>query len=382
MEKTSKIKYKDFDVTIVGAGFAGLACAMRAASLGLKVCILEKKEDLSQRIHTTGLIVKEAADEWGFPEHLVRKIPGVRLYTPSLKTLDLSSPGYYFLATDTPAFMVWLGESAVKDFGVKIFYNSPWQGATLHDDYILLEKHGIKTKYLIGADGAKSSVARSFNLDQNKKFLFGIENEYKAAPFEDDFLHCFLDSKLAPGYIAWVIPGVNCYQVGLACTKSEEVRMKAFLEKLSERYGFNPDSILEKRRGLIPVGGPLKNISVEDRVILIGDSAGMVSPLTGGGIYTALHYGRLSGDLLYRKISGEGINITRELQKAFPSYFWKKQLRRFMRLHPPNFLYNITLGTPLRGFAQAVYFHSRGIFSKQFWKDVPKSLFRKSRNRK
>ncbi|MES0489706.1 MAG: lycopene cyclase family protein [Leptospirales bacterium] len=178
-------------------------------------------------------------------------------------------------------------------------------------------------------------------------------------------MHCLLDSKLVPGYIAWVIPGVKSYQVGLACTKSEDVRMKAFLEKLSDCFGFSDDLILEKRRGLIPVGGPLKNISVQDRVILIGDSAGMVSPLTGG--------------LLHRKISGENVNVAQQLQKAFPSYFWKSRLRSLMRLHPPGFLYNIILGTPLRGFAQAIYFHSRGIFNRQFWKYLPKVFSRKSR---
>ena len=52
-------------------------------------------------MHTTGLLVKEAAQEWEVPGWLTRKIHGVRLYSPALESVDLESPGYYFLATDT-----------------------------------------------------------------------------------------------------------------------------------------------------------------------------------------------------------------------------------------------------------------------------------------
>ena len=81
-----------YDLTIVGASFAGLACARSAARRGLAVQVLERKRDAGERVHTTGLLVKEVAEAWEAPRALTRNIHGVRLYSPSLHAVDLTSP--------------------------------------------------------------------------------------------------------------------------------------------------------------------------------------------------------------------------------------------------------------------------------------------------
>ena len=93
------------DVEIVGAGFAGLTCARTCAARGLRTVIWERKRDPGHAVHTTGLLVKEAAEEEDPPLGGTRQIHGVRLYGPSLRWIDLDAPGYYFLATDTPALL-------------------------------------------------------------------------------------------------------------------------------------------------------------------------------------------------------------------------------------------------------------------------------------
>src|SRR5581483_3555527 len=94
------------DCVIVGASFAGLACATVLARAGLRVTVLEKKSDPGEKLHTTGIIVKDAVDQIalldGLPGDCVHRIDGVRLYAPNLRHVDLAAPGYYFLATDTP----------------------------------------------------------------------------------------------------------------------------------------------------------------------------------------------------------------------------------------------------------------------------------------
>ncbi|HRN62009.1 MAG TPA: FAD-dependent oxidoreductase, partial [Luteimonas sp.] len=100
-----------WDVVVVGASFAGAACALAARRAGLRVCVLERKRDPGMRLHTTGIIVREAAEDTALariPPALVRRVEGVRLYAPNLRCMDLQSPGYYFLSTDTPAVMRWL----------------------------------------------------------------------------------------------------------------------------------------------------------------------------------------------------------------------------------------------------------------------------------
>ena len=92
-----------YDVGIVGAGFARLACARTAARRGLRVLVIDRKSEAGQRMRTTGLLVKEAAERWEIPAALTQRVRGIRLYSPALATLDLAASGYYFLANDTPA---------------------------------------------------------------------------------------------------------------------------------------------------------------------------------------------------------------------------------------------------------------------------------------
>src|SRR5262245_64079243 len=106
------------DCVVVGASFAGLACATTLARAGLRVIVLERKADVGEKLHTTGIIVKDAIDQIalldGLPPSIVRRVEGVRLYAPNLRHVDLAAPGYYFLATDTPSLMRWLADHAVK----------------------------------------------------------------------------------------------------------------------------------------------------------------------------------------------------------------------------------------------------------------------------
>jgi flavin-dependent dehydrogenase len=83
---------ESFDLVIAGAGFAGLACARAAATLGLRTAVLERKSDPGAAPRTTGILVKEVAEEWAIPRRLTRKVQGVRLYSPALRVLDLESP--------------------------------------------------------------------------------------------------------------------------------------------------------------------------------------------------------------------------------------------------------------------------------------------------
>ena len=95
------------DLAVIGAGFAGLACAQAASLRGLRVVVLDRRPCAGHMPHTTGLLVKEVADAWDIPRGITRKIHGVRLYSPALRSIDLVRGGYYFLATDTARMMRW-----------------------------------------------------------------------------------------------------------------------------------------------------------------------------------------------------------------------------------------------------------------------------------
>src|SRR5262249_33258281 len=209
--------------------------------------------------------------------------------------VDLESPGYYFLATDTTALVRWFARNA-QHAGVRIIGGASFCGARRVDDSWRLVGLPTRARYLVGADGPRSSVASALGLGINREFLAGVEAELDGVQGVDpDRLHCFLDSELAPGYIGWVVPGVGATtQVGLACRRPHRPDLAAFVRKIGALFDFSSARIIERRGGLIPVGGRGRPMGAPG-ALLGGGAAGRVSPLPPGGIHNTLEAGPRGG---------------------------------------------------------------------------------------
>ena len=359
------------DCAIVGASFAGLACASVLARAGMRVSVLEKKADSGEKLHTTGIIVKDAVDQValldGLPAELVHRINGVRLYAPNLRHVDLAAPGYYFLATDTPRVMRWLAGRA-ETAGARITYKKSFASAERIEGGFDLGEAGT-TRFLVGADGPGSRVAKTLGLGQSTKFLFGLEHEYAGVEIaEPDKMHCFIDRSLAPGYIAWVVAGVGIVQVGLARRVVDNrpavpAAMAAFLEKIAPLFDFRRLRPVAIRAGMIPCGGIVHPVAAE-RVLLVGDAAGMVSPLTAGGIHTALKHGMAAGHAIADFLNGKSEDPSSAFVRSYPRFRAKRLLRYLFDHFQSDTLFNLLLGTkPMRTAAGIVYFHRKGVFN-------------------
>lgn len=355
------------DILIVGASFSGLACASAAASRGLRVTVIERKRNLGSKLHTTGIIVKDVLDSVALmdsvPSKLVRRIDAVRLYAPNLRCIDLESPGYFFLATDTPELMMWLAQGAANH-GASIECGETFTSALRTMGGFECGKHG-HSRYLVGADGPSSSVAKALDLGRVTSTLFGVENEYDGMVInQPDRLHCFIDRRLAPGYIGWVLQGVHGVQAGIArhvraSTRDVLPAMDAFLKKTNHLFGLSAKRPSSVRAGHIPCGG-IVSPPATDRAILIGDAAGMVSPVTAGGIHTALYHGQAAGHAIVDFLQGAKGDPSTWITLTYPRYRLKRVLRTLFNIVPSDTMFNLLLSSaPVRNAAQVVYFHSR-----------------------
>ncbi|MGI9379113.1 MAG: NAD(P)/FAD-dependent oxidoreductase [Methyloligellaceae bacterium] len=356
----------DYDLTIVGASFTGLVAARTAAMRGLRVAVIEAKKEAGARVRTTGILVKEAVEEIDIPHELTRRIHGVRLYSPRLDHTDLFAPGYYFLSTNTADLLRWFARQA-ENCGVDFYYDSRFRDAVRIENGIQISGLNITTRYLIGADGAQSRVARCFGLGRVKHCLTGVEWEY-AVPknISPPYLHCFLDSQLAPGYMGWVVPGPEFVQVGIAVKESCKPDLNNFVAKVDPLFKISHHEIVEKRAGRIPSSGLVKRFSCPN-VMLIGDSAGMVSPLTGGGIRLAFRFGRRAAQTISDYLLDRGPSPETVLSHELPWFGAKSFMRKTLELSPPNFLLNnLLLRKPVIKLAQQVYFHRRGAGGVRF----------------
>ena len=361
----------DHDAVIVGASFAGLACAAALAKRGAAVTVLDRKQEAGEKLHTTGILVRDALDHVPLldevPAGLLRRIDHVRLYAPNLKHIDLCAPDYYFLATDTAGLMRWLAARAAEA-GARFLWGCPFKRAwSVRSGYNLGASYGT-TRVLIGADGPRSAVARSLQLGENRQFLTGIEHEYAGVSIhDDDHLHCFIDRRCMPGYIGWVLQGVGVTQVGLARRQtaadglSAVAAMQGFLDKIEPLFDFRGRQPSSVRAGLIPCGGLVHPVA-RPRALLVGDAAGMVSPVTAGGIHTALQHGARAGHAVADFLSGCGDDPGVWAARNYPRFPIKRAMRFLFDHFQSDWAFDLMLSSgPMRRIASQIYFHQRGI---------------------
>lgn len=296
------------DVLVVGAGLAGLHTATLLAQSGHEVLLVERRPSLAGAIRTTGIFVRRTLDDFVLPRRcLGPPIRRVVLYPPSLRrpvTLD-SVRDEYRVGDMAPLYMA--AADAAAEVGVRIALGTRYAGRR-EDTCRVVGRDGatrVRARFVVGADGARSRVARDLGLDRNQHLLVGAEEVFAVPPSADPpAFHCVLDPSLAPGYLAWVVNDGRHAHVGVA---GYPHRFPEGLRRALGRFagsapglpvGHRPEPAeVERRGGPIPVGGLLRRISCADG-LLVGDAAGAVSPLTAGGLDPCLRQSQLAAAVL------------------------------------------------------------------------------------
>ena len=157
------------------------------------------------------------------------------------------------------------------------------------------------------------------------------------------------------------MPGVGgLAQVGLAARWPHKPDLAAFERKLAPFFDWSRARRIARRAGRIPVGGRVARFA-RDRVLLVGDAAGIVSPLTAGGIHTALESGWRAAHAIADYLYADGPEPARAAAAAYPRFVMKRALRAVADLPLPNWLFDALLGSAaLRLVANSIYFHRRG----------------------
>ncbi|MGY1669594.1 NAD(P)/FAD-dependent oxidoreductase [Geodermatophilus sp. SYSU D00710] len=294
------------DVLVVGAGLAGLHAATQLARRGHDVLLADRRTVLSGAVRTTGIFVRRTLDDFPLPaEHLGPPIRRTVLYPPALDrpvVLD-SDRDEYRVGDMGPLYDA--AARAAADAGVRIALATRYTGRD--GGTCLLAGPGgpvrVRARFVVGADGARSRVARDLGLDRNTHLLVGAEEVFpvtgSAGP---PAFHCVLDPTLAPGYLAWVVDDGRHAHVGVAGYAD---RFPDGLRRALARFrvtapglaGVTVAGDVERRGGPIPVGGLLRRIACADG-LLVGDAAGAVSPLTAGGLDPCLRLSEHAVDVL------------------------------------------------------------------------------------
>ncbi|MCJ7801621.1 MAG: NAD(P)/FAD-dependent oxidoreductase, partial [Candidatus Marinimicrobia bacterium] len=287
---------KQYDIVIVGAGPAGTTFARIAARSGLSVLLLEKKSQIGVPVRCgegvigSGLrLFHEPRPEW-----IATTIDEFSFVSPngSSTNIIMQEKGYIL---NRKVFDYDLAKFA-EDAGATVITNANVNGLLIDNDMVIgvkglcnSEPFEIKSKLVIGADGVESRIGRFAgintklglsNIDSGfQKTISGIDVDRNVCSF-------YISNELAPGGYIWIFPkGNDSANIGIGISGKAHIKGKSAKTRLNEfLYSKYPNHKVESISvGGIPLSQPIKQM-VTDSVMLIGDAARTVNPLSGGGI--------------------------------------------------------------------------------------------------
>ncbi len=333
-----------YDVVVVGAGPAGSYAAATAAS-DCDVLLIEKRQEIGDPVRCAEGISKEALSKFLRPkkEWIANKVIGARIFAPDGTILEVSEElagpevGYVL---ERKIFDRDLAKRAAKA-GADVTVRTRATGVIREDRFVcgvkvrhLGESLEVQATVVIAADGIESQVARwaGINTTLRPSDLESCAQYLMTnADLERDYNDFYLGSE-SPGGYAWAFPkGPQEGNIGLGvlASKLENKHSIDYLNAFVERHFPNAQPV-EMHLGGVPVSKPARK-TVDNGLMLVGDAARHVDPITGGGIINALDGGRLAGEVAVQAVRAQdpSLKVLKNYEAGWRASFGKKLERNY-----------------------------------------------------
>ncbi len=307
------------DVLVIGAGPAGSMTAKWAAKHGAKVLMIEKRQEIGSPVRCGEGMSKEWLAEVGIkPGKWINvEVEGARIFSPSEKVFEINEKhagnevGY---VVERDGFDKQLAIDAANA-GAEVVLKTAAVGILKENGKVVgarVKQFGetfeVRAPITIGADGFESQVGRWAGIPTNLA-LKDMDTclQYRMTNVDCDIRYCdFFLGKVAPGGYVWVFPkDEGLANVGIGVQVSQIKTMaeaRNYLDAwIAKHPGYAKGKKIDMVGGGVSISPPLKQ-TVADGMMLVGDAARMIDPLTGGGIANGCIAGKICGEVAARAV--------------------------------------------------------------------------------